>query len=56
MSTEIDLGALAGIIVPVVVSIAKMILGMKNPTELTAEEAAAIALFEALIAFLEVSK
>lgn len=56
MSTDINLGQIAGIIVPIVITIAKMILGMKNPTELTAEEVAAIALFEALIAFLEVNK
>lgn len=51
--TEFNLGSLVGIIVPIVIGIAKMILGMKNPTELTKEEVAAIALFEALIAFLE---
>jgi hypothetical protein len=53
---RIDLGALAGIIIPVVIQIAKMILGMKNPTEITPEEQAAIVLFEALIAYLEVAK
>lgn len=54
--SQIDLGQVVGILVPVVIGIAKMILGMKNPTELTPEEVAAIALFEALIAFLEVAK
>lgn len=53
--TEINLGQLVGILVPVIIGIAKMILGMKNPTELSPEEIAAIALFEALIAFLEVA-
>lgn len=53
--TELNLGQIAGIIIPVVIGIAKMILGMKNPTELTPEEVAAIALFEALIAFLEIT-
>lgn len=56
MSTNIDLPQLVGIIVPVVIGIAKMILGMKNPTELTPEEKAAIVLFEALIAFLEINQ
>jgi len=46
---------LAGILIPVVIQVAKMILGMKNPTEITPEEAAAIALFEALVAYLEAS-
>ena len=50
---EINLGQIVGILVPVVIGIAKMILGMKNPTELSPEEVAAIALFEALIAFME---
>lgn len=54
--TEIDLGQIVSILVPTIIGIAKMILGMKNPTELTPEEVAAIALFEALIAFLEVAK
>jgi hypothetical protein len=52
----LDLPQLVGIIVPVVIGIAKMILGMKNPTELSKEEVAAIALFEALIAFLEIQR
>ncbi len=53
---NIDIPQLVGIIVPVVIGIAKMILGMKNPTELTPQEIAAITLFESLIAFLEVSQ
>lgn len=56
MSQPINLAQIAGIIIPIVITIAKMILGMKNPTELTAEEVAAIALFEALIVFLELAK
>lgn len=54
--SNIDLGQIVGILVPVVIGIAKMILGMKNPTELSQEEVAAIALFEALIHFLEIAK
>lgn len=53
MAQNIDLAQIVGIIVPVVIGIAKMILGMKDPQVLTPEEVAAIALFEALIAFLE---
>lgn len=53
--TELDLTSVVGMIVPIVIGIAKMILGMKNPTELTEVEIAAIALFEALVAFLELT-
>lgn len=56
MSQHIDVGQVVGILIPTIIGIAKMILGMKNPTEITPEEAAAIALFESLITFLEVAQ
>ena len=52
---NVNILEVVGIVTPIIIGIAKMILNMKNPQELTPQEAAAIALFEALITFLEVA-
>lgn len=55
MADGLDFAAIALSLVPVAIKIAISLVEGKNPAEMDQQEAAAIALFNALLAYLEVA-